>query len=211
MAATRAAYDATAATYVDFAGTEITDAIEATLDRSLLEDFAASFVERGRIADLGCGPGRVAAFLADRGVDVVGIDLSLRLLQLGRRAHPRIPVAVGSLSALPLADGSVDGVVCWYSIIHSAPDQLDAVFAEIARVLPVRGSLLVAFQAGAGERVHRTDVQGTPVSLTNYRHDLDDVVRRLQTAGFEVQSCIVRAPELAHESTPQAFISSTSE
>jgi ubiquinone/menaquinone biosynthesis C-methylase UbiE len=207
LAATRASYDATADLYVSSIGTEISDSIEAELDRSLLEDFAARFSHRGPVADLGCGPGRVAAFLGARGVDVVGVDLSVGMLQVGRGAHPDLPFAVGDLAALPLADRSLDGAVGWYSIIHTEPDRLDAVFNEMARVLVPEGQVLLAFQAGSGERLHRTAIQGTPVTLTNHRHDPNDVLQRLTRSGFEVLSCVVREPELAHETAPQAFVS----
>jgi SAM-dependent methyltransferase len=206
LATTRASYDATAALYARSVGTEISASIEAALDRSLLEDLASLFSHGGRVADLGCGPGRVAAFLAARSVEVVGIDLSLGMLEVARRAHPDLPCAVGDLAALPLADRSFDGAVCWYSIIHTEPHRLDAAFDEIARVLVADGHVLLAFQAGRGERLHRTEVQGTPVALTNHRHDPDDIARLLATAGFEVLSCAVREPELVHESTAQAFV-----
>ncbi len=206
LAATRASYDATAGLYARSIGTEISDSIEAALDRSILKDVASLLSYGGCVADLGCGPGRVAALLAAHGVEVVGIDLSLGMLEIGRQAHPDVPFAVGNLAALPLADRSLDGAVCWYSIIHTEPDRLDAVFDEIARVLVPDGHVLLAFQAGTGERVHRTGIQGTPVALTNYRHDPDDVARRLTSAGFDVRSCVVREPEFVHESTPQAFV-----
>src|SRR3954452_11131134 len=206
LSATRASYDATAALYARSVGTDISDSIEAALDRSLLEELASLFSHGGRVADLGCGPGRVAAFLDARGVEVVGIDLSLAMLAIGRHAHPDLRCAVGDLAALPLADRSLHGAVCWYSIIHTEPRRLDAVFTELARVLVADGHVLIAFQAGSGERLHRTDVQGTPVDLTNHRHDPAYVARRLTSAGFEVGSCVVREPQLVHESTAQAFV-----
>lgn len=206
LARTRASYDATADLYAQSIGTEISESIEAALDRSLLEYVASLFSRGGRLGDLGCGPGRVGAFLAARGVEVVGIDLSIRMLEIGRQAHPYLCFAVGDVAALPVADHSLDGAVCWYSIIHTAPDHLGRVFDELARVLVPGGYLLLAFQAGNGEGLHRTDVRGTPVAHTNYVHDPDDVIRRLTTAGFLVASSIVRDPELAHESSAQAFV-----
>ncbi len=206
LAATRAAYDATAELYVRSIGIEISESIEAALDRSILQEFSSLFSRAARVADLGCGPGRAGAVLAAAGAEVIGIDLSFAMMEIGGRVHPELCFAVGDLSALPLADHCLDGAVCWYSIIHTEPEHLDEMFDEIARVLAPHGQLLVAFQAGSGERVHRTDVQGTPVALTNHRHDPDDVVGRLTRAGFEVVSRVVRGPELAHESTAQAFV-----
>jgi len=80
------------------------------------------------------------------------------------------------------------------------------VFAELNRVLSGGGHLLLGFQAGDGEGVHRADAYGTGISLTNYRHLPDEVARSLISAGLEVRARAVREPELDHETTPQAFI-----
>jgi SAM-dependent methyltransferase len=67
---------------------------------------AALGLERGmRVLDVGCGPGRHAALLAGLGLDVVGIDISHRFLQLVKggwpvRADARwLPVRPGSFDA----------------------------------------------------------------------------------------------------------------
>ena len=172
MATTRASYDATAEVYAQLVGAEVSAATEAPLDRALL----AAFVEvagRGparRVADVGCGPGRVAAFLAAHGIQVVGVDVSPAMLAVARDAHPDIQFAEGRLTALPVPDRSLAGAVCWYSVIHTPSEQLQGVCAELGRVLAPGGQLLMAFQAGNGEKVHRTEVYGTEVSLTSYRH-----------------------------------------
>lgn len=205
----RAAYDAFADAYLEWAGAEVGPSTEATLDRALL----AAFVEdvavagsTGPVADLGCGPGRVAALLAGAGLDVVGLDLSPAMVELARRSHPSIGFEVGSLDRLPFDDSSLAGAVCWYSIIHTPPEELGAIATELARVSSPGAPLLVAFQAGTGEVVRRDAVAGVAVSLTNYRHDPDVVAGCLASAGFDLRARLVRQPELAHESTPQAFL-----
>ena len=60
-------------------------------DRSLLDRFAAAVAGRGRVCDVGCGPGHVGRYLAARGVEVFGLDLSPRMVELARRLNPGIP------------------------------------------------------------------------------------------------------------------------
>jgi SAM-dependent methyltransferase len=207
-AAVGAAYDATADLYTAFAGTAISPATEGPVDRVLLEAFAEMVADAsaGRVADVGCGPGRAAGFLAARGVDVVGVDVSSALLALAQQAHPGVPFVEGQLADLPLADRSLAAAVCWYSIIHTPPSRLGEVCAELDRVLVPGGHLLVAFQAGGGEPVHRAEVGGRKVALTSYRHPVEAVERCLTATGFEVRTRVVRQAELPHESTPQAFL-----
>lgn len=208
VAAARSVYDASADRYVEFVGTEISSATEAPVDQSLLAAFV-DLVRDGtskRVADIGCGPGRVAAFLAARGLDVVGLDVSAAMLAAARFAHPEVSFEEGQLDDLPVDSGSLAGVVCWYSIIYTPPECLGDAFTELERVLGPGGYLLVAFQAGRSEPVHRTDVQGTALSLTSYRHRLGDVTLRLEQAGLDVRVTAVREPEFDHETTPQAFV-----
>ncbi|MCU1353173.1 MAG: Methyltransferase type 11 [Acidimicrobiales bacterium] len=202
------AYDATADTYAQLVGTELSAAIEGALDRALLRAFVELVADATPklVADVGCGPGRVAAFLAGHGLEVVGVDVSTAMLAVARDAHPGIHFAEGRLTELPVPDAALAGAVCWYSIIHTPPEHLDAVGTELMRALAPEGHVLLAFQAGDGERVHRTEVYGRAVSLTSYRHVPDHVTECLTTAGFEVHARAVREPELAHESTPQAFL-----
>jgi ubiquinone/menaquinone biosynthesis C-methylase UbiE len=206
--AARAVYEASADMYVRFVGTEISSATEAPVDRSLLLAFV-ELVNTGaskRVADVGCGPGRVASFLAAHDLDVVGLDPSPAMIAAARIAHPGIEFEEGQLDDLPVQEASLAGVVCWYSMIYTPPELLGDAFAELRRVLGPGGYVLLAFQAGGGEPALRTDVHGTALSLTSFRHRLEDVTRRLEDAGLSVRATALRQPEFEHETTPQAFV-----
>jgi SAM-dependent methyltransferase len=204
----RAVYDATAEAYAKLVGTELTPVFEGPIDRAMLSAFVEYLTTStaGPVADVGCGPGRVAAFLAANGVEVIGVDVSPTMLAVAREAHPAIRFYEGRLTAVPVSDHSLAGAVCWYSIIHTPPHQLDKVFAELKRALTHEGYLLVAFQAGDGDRVHRADAYGTGLPLTNYQHSADDVGRQMDAVGLRVLARAEREPDLRHETTRQAFL-----
>jgi ubiquinone/menaquinone biosynthesis C-methylase UbiE len=161
-----------------------------------------------RVADVGCGPGRAAAFMAEHGLDVVGVDVSKSMLAIARAAHPHIEFKEGRLDALPLETGALAGAVCWYSIIYTPPDRLDEACNELARVVIPGGHLLLAFQA-EGEPVHREDAFGTHLPLTSYRHSVQTVAGALEGAGFTIYTTALRTPELEHETTDQGFVIAT--
>jgi ubiquinone/menaquinone biosynthesis C-methylase UbiE len=125
----------TAPSCVQFVGTDISPASEGPIDQSLLVAFI-ELVKRqtiDRVVDVGCGPGRAAAFMAARGLDVVGVDISQAMLSVARNAHPHIKFEEGQLDALPFEMGVFAGAVCWYSIIYTPPDSLAEAFGELAR------------------------------------------------------------------------------
>jgi ubiquinone/menaquinone biosynthesis C-methylase UbiE len=207
VATARAVYERAVSRYVQFVGTEISSATEGPIDRSLLVAFV-ELIKRhtvARVADVGCGPGRVAAFMAERGLDVVGVDVSPAMLAVARTAHPHIKFEEGQLDALPIEAGELAGAVCWYSIIYTPPDRLAEAFDELTRVLIPGGYVLLAFQA-EGEPVHRADAHGTHLPLTSYRHSVQEVAGSLEDTGFKIYATVLRAAELEDETTSQGFV-----
>ena len=91
--------------------------------------------------EVGCGQGHLTIRLADRGIDVVGID-----------ANPNAPEISGServlhmrAEALDFADAEFDAIVSVHAIEHIPP--LDMAVAEMARVLKPGGRALFIYPA----------------------------------------------------------------
>jgi ubiquinone/menaquinone biosynthesis C-methylase UbiE len=84
----------------------------------MIDDFAGRCLDAriGPVADVGCGPGRVSARLATRGVEVFAVDLSPGMIDVARRNHPHLRFEVGAMEKLPIQDAALDGVLDWYSL-----------------------------------------------------------------------------------------------
>jgi SAM-dependent methyltransferase len=205
LAATRDSYDRTATSYAERFHRHLDD---KPIDRSILAAFA-DLIRRGvnkRVLDVGCGTGFTTALLAERGLDVVGIDLSDNMIAHARRLHPNLDFDVGSMLSLDADHGSVGGVCAWYSIIHVPDTHLAEVFAEFHRVLAPTGRVLLAFQVGDEPRV-LTEAFDQHVALTFFRRKPELVARHLSESGFRVTAELIRqADDDGLESTPQAFI-----
>jgi ubiquinone/menaquinone biosynthesis C-methylase UbiE len=202
---TRASFDAVAAAY---AATFSDELAGKPLDRALLAAFA-ELVPGGPVADVGCGPGYVTAHLASLGLDVCGIDLSPGMVDVARRAYPQLRFSVGSMLGLDLPDGSLAGLVAYYSIVNLPRTELPAVFAEFARVLAPGGVLLMVFQVGDEER-HGTEWLGHAIDLHVYRNRPDVVAGLLADAGLPVRMTTVRQPDDdGVEFGPRAYLLAT--
>ncbi|WP_439385809.1 class I SAM-dependent methyltransferase [Amycolatopsis lexingtonensis] len=170
-------YDAVAVQYAEFVG-PIWDG--DPLDRAAWTAFADYTRGRGPVADLGCGPGQLTAHLRSLGLDASGVDLSPAMVELARAAHPDLRFAVGSMAALDIADGSLAGILSWYSVIHTPPAELPGYFAEFARTLAPGGVVLLGcFEADGGE-VTTFDHKVT----TAYRWPVDDLAALGAAAGL---------------------------
>ncbi|WP_406726107.1 methyltransferase domain-containing protein [Streptomyces sp. GD-15H] len=199
----RAFYDAIAEDYAD----HFRDTFAARpLDLALLAGFAGLVGAGGEVADLGCGPGWATAHLASCGLNVFGLDLSEQMLGVARRENPGLRFEQGSMREPGLPDGSLAGVVSWYSSVHAPQDELPALFAGFRRILAPGGYLLLAFQAGEEAlRVERPF--GHPVVLDFQRRRPEQMVNVLEAAGFTLVLRSERAADEAQgESAPQAFL-----
>ena len=157
----RESYDSVARAYADELAAELD---HKPLDRHLLNRFAEETAARGLVADLGCGPGHVTAYLRDRGVQMLGVDLSPEMIRVAAERHPGIDFRVGDMAALDLPDASLAGAIAFYAIVHFEPDELAMVFREMRRVLRPGSLLLISFHIG-DEVLHRDELFGASVSL----------------------------------------------
>jgi SAM-dependent methyltransferase len=95
-----------------------------------------------RTIDLGCGEGRLARDLAERGYDVAAVDASPSMVAAAREAAPEMEVHLEDAASLPLPDASFDLVLAFMSLQDA--DDLTGVVREGARVLVPGGHLCLA-------------------------------------------------------------------
>jgi ubiquinone/menaquinone biosynthesis C-methylase UbiE len=148
------------------------------LDRRNIQRWANGI--SGPILDAGCGPGHWTDFLHRQGADISGVDLVAEFIDAARLRFPDVSFRAASLRALDLADGSLGGVLAWYSLIHLPPAELPVVLAELHRVLKPQGQLLIGFFEGESGRPF-----GHAVTRAYY-WSTDQMSSMLQDAGFEV-------------------------
>jgi SAM-dependent methyltransferase len=184
LTAIRESYDTVAA---DYAERVPPPAKLDPLSRAMLAGFAelVRAADLGPVADLGCGPGHVTAYLHQLGVPAFGVDLSPRMIELARRAHPDLRFVRGSMTALELGDDALGGILAWYSTHHTPPEWLPTVFAEFHRTLAPGGHLLWGYYDGDEHR-RPTQAYGHRVSYESYLLPVDHVADLLSRAGLVV-------------------------
>jgi ubiquinone/menaquinone biosynthesis C-methylase UbiE len=194
-AALRSSYDTVAAAYAEALSGELQG---KPLDRALLAAFAeqvrAAGDGRARVWDVGCGPGHITACLAGLGVQAAGLDLSDGMVAQARQRHPDLEFSTGSMTALPAPDGSWDGLVSFYSLIHMIDDaDVRTALAEFRRVLVTGGLLLLAVHAGQEIR-HLTEWFGAEVDASFRFFDAAWLTAELEAAGFTIEALTHRQP-----------------
>jgi len=106
----------------------------------------------GTCVEIGPGRGRWTARITDRGLQVVGVDISPRAVELLRSKFPAERFEVGSAADLPAADGAVDLVSSVVVLLHLPPPEKSRAIAEIGRVLRSGGHALILESIHVGDR-----------------------------------------------------------
>ncbi|WP_285792744.1 class I SAM-dependent methyltransferase [Micromonospora sp. NBRC 107095] len=187
LARTSTSYDTVAVSYARL----VRDLLaEAPYERAALASFAELVrgTGGGPVADVGCGTGRITAHLHTLGVDAFGIDLSPGMIEVARRDHPGLRFEVGSMTDLDLPDGSVAGLVAWYSLIHIPDEEIGGVFTHFRRVVRPGGPLLLGFHVGDETTVKTQGYGGHPMNVHVHRRQPAQVATWLAENGFTVDS-----------------------
>lgn len=152
--------------------------------RAAIEAFADAVADLGPVLDVGCGPGTVTAYLAQRGVNVSGVDLSPRMIENARRLYPDCSFRVASATDLDLADSSLGGVLGWWSLFNLPRNILPPVLSSFARALVPGGQLIIATHLGDDDLSRTEAYGGVPVSWTTYQWQPERLAALVEEAGL---------------------------
>jgi len=190
-AKTRHAYNLAARKYHDLFHNEMK---EKEYDRNLLDDFARRFGKDALVCDAGCGPSaHIGRYLFDKGIPVVGVDISDRCVELARRHNPGMKFVRAGIGRLPFADETIDGIISYYSIIDTPKKHVGRIFREFHRVLRPRGFLLTAVKAGDSEG-YLPELLGIETEIYFTLFTEDEIAGYYRQAGFRLEFFEKRDP-----------------
>ena len=181
MTVTDEAYSGCAREYTELFGSM--SAVHPS-DRQIIDSWAATV--RGRVLDAGCGPGHWTHHLTGLGLDARGIDLAPPFIEHAKRTYPGITFDVGNLEAIDETNGSLAGLLAWFSTIHYEPTAIARPIAEFARVLRPGGRLVLGFFSGDSLAPFEHAVARA------YRWPAHDLRELLRSHGFEVLETHIR-------------------
>jgi SAM-dependent methyltransferase len=201
QAALAASYDRVARQYADEYFDEFA---RKPFDCALLDEFGAEVRGQGLVCEIGCGPGQVARYLHERGVEMCGVDLSEEMVNHARRLNPDIKFAQGDMLALDADDATFAGLVSFYAVIHLKRAEVTRALGEMWRVLRPGAPVLISFHGGTGE-VRRAEWYGEPVSVFVTLFTRAEMAGYLTTAGFICEHIHERAPYPFEYPTPRLY------
>ncbi len=109
-------------------------------DRNILDEFTSYFNKDSILCDAGCGPsGHITGYIFNKGIDIIGIDISEKCVEIAQRVNPLIKFERGDIYRLGYDDNYFDGIISYYSIIYTPKKFIPGILNEFKRILKPGG------------------------------------------------------------------------
>jgi len=170
-------------------------------DREILARFAASLAPEDRVVEFGAGSGHVSKFLYDRGLrNLTATDISEPSLEIGRSAYPMIRFEYADMTATAYDDRSIDGIVCFYGIVHFTYKEIGEALAEWKRILKMGGKALFSFHVGEDESIRIDKFLGKEKAKATWNlFKADAVLDVMHDEGIAYEEAVIRYPYIGLE------------
>ena len=166
-----------------------------------IDRFVALLPPKARILDLGCGSGRDAKLFTDRGLAVLGADLSSNLIAIAKGTAPKAEFQIMDMENLDLPPSSFDGVWAACSLHHAPKRLFPSVLDRIRSILKKEGLFYLTLKMGSGEALEKDTRYGDFDKFWAYYEEaeLENLVR---AAGFKILETTLIQKSFAYQTHP---------
>lgn len=148
--------------------------------RTFLDKFAE--LAKGRILDVGSGPGRDSLLLKEKSLDVTCLDASEAMVKLCQEKG--LDAVLGDFNAIPFEDNLFSGIWAYTSLLHTPKSEVDKSLREIKRVLKSDGIFGLGLIEGEAEEYRESSGVNMPRWFSFYKKE--EVEKLLPDHGFEI-------------------------
>ena len=122
-----------------------------------IDEFLKLIPKGSKILDAGCGPGVDSAYMNSQGFEVIGVDLSEKMLELARKKSPNIKFEKADIRELDFNKSTFDGILASYSLIHIPKKDIPNLIKNFLKFLKPNGVICVGIQEGESREMFITE------------------------------------------------------
>jgi SAM-dependent methyltransferase len=183
------------------------------MDLTLYHDSYREFCEllkpgSARVLDAACGPGNVARYLlAQRPeLDLLGIDLAPRMVELARAAVPLARFAVHDCRRLADLHLRLDGIICAFGLPYLSVEEATAFISAASHALEPGGVFYLSTMLGKSEDSGLENCSTGDQVYINYYSE-DEVITSLEACGFTIlKQSLIPSPIAASKKTTDLIV-----
>ena len=186
---------------------------EKYMDLTMYDGFYREFCDllpRGRacVLDAACGPGNVARFLMGQrpDLDLLGLDLAPRMVELAREAVPSGRFALHDCRNLADLKLRFDGIICAFGLPYFSWKEGTDFIRAASKALNPQGALYLSTMLGRSEDSGFERCSSGDQVYVNY-HNEDQIIRSLDECGFTIVTRIeMPSPSAAPKATTDLIV-----
>jgi SAM-dependent methyltransferase len=150
-----------------------------------IKKFSKEVVEKGRILDLGCGPGHHSNYFSNQGFKVTGIDLSSEMIKLAKKEFKSVDFKVMDMSKLDFEVDTFDGIWASASLLHIPKYKIKSLLKRLKELLVNDGILYISLKEGVGSEMIN-DLRYGGVNKFYIFHQPEEIENLLKSIGFKI-------------------------
>jgi ubiquinone/menaquinone biosynthesis C-methylase UbiE len=170
-------------------------------DRDFLIRFKDTFDNNSKVIDMGTGSGHIAQYLFNLGMsNIVGTDIAEKILEVARINYPHIKFENRNMFDTKYEDNSIDGIVCFYGIVHFTYKEIDKTIKEWKRILKTGGKAIFSFHIGNDNSVREEkflDKENAKATWNFFQ--VNKVIEILEKNKIQYDDVLVRYPYINKE------------
>lgn len=155
-------------------------------DFPYVDNFLKLIPKTSSILDVGSGPGFFAKYIFDKGFQIIGIDLSQKMIEIAKENFPQINFRLMDMRQLIFPEHSFDAVLCAYSLIHIPTEEIYETLKDFKRVLNKGGYILIITPSGKPDKIISEPLFG--INMFYNLFTKDRIAKVLSSSGFKVIS-----------------------
>jgi SAM-dependent methyltransferase len=152
--------------------------------------FISLLPKGGLVLDAGCGGGTKSAYLIDRGMRVIGIDFSEKLIEIARREVPQAEFRALDMKEAGALPEVFDGIFAQASFLHIPKKELQTVIDGLVTRLTEGGILYAAVKGmredGPEEEIKEENDYGYSYQRFFSYYTMDELKQYFKNAGLEI-------------------------
>jgi 2-polyprenyl-3-methyl-5-hydroxy-6-metoxy-1,4-benzoquinol methylase len=150
-----------------------------------IKKFAKEVIKKGKILDLGCGPGHHSNYFSKQNFKVTGIDLSLEMIRLAKKEFKDVDFKVMDMSNLDFDINSFDGIWASASLLHVPKYKIKSLLRKLNELLVNDGILYISLKQGIGSEMIN-DVRYGGVNKFYVFYQPEEIENLLKSIGFKI-------------------------
>lgn len=155
-------------------------------DLGFLKKYISYLPSKGKVLDIGCGPGTFTQHFYNQGFIVEGIDLSKTMIKIAQKKLPEVKFRLTDMRQLDYQSNTFDGVFAAYSIIHIHSKEITMTLKGFNRILKPGGFLGLITQKGKANQIVDEPLKKGEKTFMNF-FIKSRLCKFLDQAGFKLE------------------------